>query len=341
MFKVIYCLVALCLVSCSSNERELHIFGWADYIKPEIIHKFEKEYNCIVTLDTYDSNEAMYAKLKLGATGYDLIFPSNYTFEMMHEQKMVQKLDSNLLLNRKYLDNQILRKFNHDHFSDYFVPFMINYTGIAYRKDKIEDMDSSWKIFSRRSLKGRMTMLNDLREVMGAGLRTLGHSINSTDEREIEEAAELIISWKKNLAKFESEQYKSGIASAEYLISQAYNGDILQVMQENQNVDFVFPMEGSTLTCDYMVVPKNAPHPELAQQFMNFLLDPRIAAENIEYTCYLSPNTEAYPLLKESFKTSLVLFPPQEVLEKAEILKNVGAKIIIYTHAWDKIKSAE
>lgn len=184
-------------------------------------------------------------------------------------------------------------------------------------------------------------MLNDIREALGAALRFLGFSINTRNEVEVKKASDLLISWKRNLAKFESEQYKHGIASAEYLIVQGYSGDILQVMQENENVAFLYPDEGTMMSIDYLAIPANAPNPALAHAFINFLLKGEIAAENIEYTYYLSPNLNAYEHLEPALRQNPVLFPSEEVLKKAEVIRNLEDGYAIYIKAWERVKAAD
>lgn len=334
MIKWLTYLTALIgLMGCSSHQDELHIFTWSDYIHPDIIEQFEKEANCRVVIDTFDSNESMYAKLKLGGISYDLIFPSNYFVQIMQKQGMLQPIPYHEIPNLKYIEPQYLSP------EEYYVPFMLSLSGLAYRKDKVKDFNPSWGMFGREDLKGRMTMLNDIREAMGAALKYLGYSLNTIDKKQIEEAADLLIKWKNNLAKFENEQYKNGIASAEYLVVQGYNGDILQVMQENEEVDFAYPKEGSAISIDMIVIPKNAHHIELAKKFINFMCKPEIAAINIAHTLFLSPNTGAFELLDPILRNNPALFPSKEILEKSEMIEDLGKEGELYNRAWDRVKT--
>jgi spermidine/putrescine transport system substrate-binding protein len=329
------------LTGCqSSSLPELHVFMWSDYIEPAIIEKFEKKYHCKVVLDTYDSNEAMYAKIKLGASGYDLIFPSNYFFDILNRQNMLQPIHYETLPNYKNLDPSYL-KFTNPTTSSFGVPYMVSLAGVAYRKDRIDFLEPSWGVFSKAQYKGRMTILNDLREAIGAALKYLGYSINSSEPKQIKEATDLLIKWKKNIAKFESEQYKNGIASAEYLIVQGYSGDVLQVMQENPNVGFFYPEQGTIMSLDYLAIPRSAPNAELAHAFINFLLDGDIAAENIAFTYFLSPNLAAYEKLNSTLRQNPILFPPERVLQSIELIQNLEQAYFLYIKAWEEIKSAD
>lgn len=324
--------------SCSSSVPELHVYSWGDFLNPEIIERFEKEHHCHVVLDTYDSNEAMYAKLKAGASGYDIIFPTGYILEIMQDQKMVMDLDAHQIPNLKHIDHDYLALLNAEEYRS-GVPYAITFSGIAYRSDKTQDIPSSWDVFSLKRLRGRMTMLNDIREALGAALKFRGFSLNSTNAAEIAIAAEQLIAWKKNLAKFESEQYKNGIASAEYLVVQGYSGDVMQIMKEDDGVNFLLPEEGSIFSCDYVTIPQDAPSARLAHAFINFLLEPEIAAANMRFTFYRSPNIEAYSFLDEALQSNPALFPPTDFLEKSELILNLGDKIALYNRAWDYVKS--
>jgi len=335
-----FCLVFFFLLtSCNSDKKLLHIYIWGDFVKQKLIERFENEHNCRVVIDTYDSNESMYAKLKSGASGYDLIFPSGYILQVMEHQNMLQPLDKSLIPNLKNLDFTLLDILNeapHEH----SVPYAITYTAIGYRKDKVKDLVPSWNVFTRSDLKGRMTMLNDMREVLGASLLVNGFSINTTEKQELDTSVLDVIKWKKNLAKFESEQYKNGIASAEYLVVQGYSSDIMQISDEEPNVVLSLPSEGGIFSCDYVTIPKDASELELAHAFINFLLLPDVAAENMEANFYLSPNKPAFDLLSDELRANPALFPPREFLEKSESIQDLGGNIRLYIDAWEEIKAS-
>ena len=332
------CTCLILLTSCSSSERELHIYSWGDYINPEVVKKFEEQYHCRVILDTYDSNESMYSKLKSGATGYDIIFPSNYILDLLNKQNMLQEIDKQKIPNLKYLDTHLINllKANVEANS---IPYMLTFSGIGYRQDHITHMIDSWDAFGQSKWRGRMTMLNDFRETIGAGLKYLGYSVNSKNPEEINAATDQLIKWRKNLAKFESEQYKNGIATAEFLVVHGYSGDILQVMQEDSGVNFLYPKEGAIISCDYLAIPKNAPEFELAHQFINFLYEPKITALNMKWTLFICPNKEAYQYLEPALRDNPVLFPSEETLGKMELILDVGDDVVKYYRAWDRIKS--
>lgn len=333
-------LLALPTLHCGKSKQTLHLYTWADYIKPEVVQRFETEQNCQVVIDTFDSNEAMYAKLKAGASGYDVIVPSSYMVSLMHRQGMLQKIDRTLIPNLVHLDPDFLA-ITIDKTMDHSVPYMITNTGIAYLKSRVNDFVPSWSMFDRADLKGRMTMFNDMRETIGAALKFLGYSLNSTDEKQLEEAKAIVLRWKKNLAKFENEQYKTGLASAEFLLVHSYSGDILQVQKENSDIAFAIPDEGTAISCDDLVIPRNARQPALAHAFINFLSTPAVAAENTDFTGYLAPNKEAYPLLSPEIRGNPAVFINPRARAKSEVLDDLGTVNALYVKIWDQIKAAE
>jgi spermidine/putrescine transport system substrate-binding protein len=324
---------------CGKPRPVLSVYTWSDYIKPELIRRFEREQDCRVVVDTFESNEAMYAKLKAGAAGYDLLTPSSYMVSLMSSQGLLRRLDRSLLPNLIHVDPDYL-KIAADRTMDYSVPYMITNTGIAYLEGRIENVVPSWRMFGRTDLRGRMTMFNDMRETIGAALKCLGHSINTTSEAELAEAEKLLLEWKKNLAKFENEQYKIGLASGEFLLVHAWNGDVFQVQKENPDVRFFIPEEGTIISCDDLVIPADAREVALAHAFINFLHDPAVAAENTEFICYLCPNKDSYPLLRAEIRDNPGIFLKPALRARSEMIADIGAANALYVKVWDRLKSA-
>ncbi len=326
-------------LGCGKETAVLHVYTWADYIKPEIVARFEKDNVCEVVIDTFDSNEAMYAKIKAGAVGYDVITPTSYMVSLLQAQGLLHPLDKSYLPNIVHVDPDYL-KIALDQSMDHSVPYMLTNTGIAYLKSKVKDFEPTWAMFDRADLKGRMVMLNDMRETIGGALKFLGYSLNSTSEEELAKARDVVLRWKKNLAKFENEQYKTGLASGEFLLVHGYSGDILQVQAENKDIAFAMPREGGTISCDDLVIPKSAKQVKLAHAFINRLHDPAVAAQNSNFTRYLCPNKEAYPLLDAVIRDNPGIFLPPELRARCEVLADLGADLAKWVKVWDEIKAA-
>jgi spermidine/putrescine transport system substrate-binding protein len=328
------------LIASRASADTLHLYTWADYISPEIVEKFEKQHGCEVVIDTFDSNESMYAKLKAGATGYDLVFPTAYMIQVMHAEGLLQNLDHAKLPNLPNIDPAVLAKVI-DTKMEHSVPYTFAYAALAIRKDKIKDAEPSYALFDRASLAGRVTLLDDMRESIGAALKSLGHSLNTRDEAQLAAAQEVLIRWKKQLARFDNEGYKAGIDSAEFHLVHGYSGDLFQVQMENPKVEILIPREGVTIGCDEMVIPKTAKQPALAHALINFLLDPAIAAENMEWMGYYCPNTPAKARLSADFLANPAITIPADLAAQCEVIQDLGPDLAKYSKVWDAVKAAK
>lgn len=332
--------VSMMFCGCGQSKPVLHLYNWSDYIDPEVVSEFEAKFNCRVVTDTFDSNESMFAKLKAGATGYDIVFPSSYMVSVMHEQGLLQEIDTSKIPNLANLDkgyDSVIADPNYK----IGVPYMVSNAGIAYNKERCPDFEASWSMFGNTKYNRACTLLNDMRETIGAALKSLGYSFNTTNEAEVAEAADLVIKWSKNIAKFDNELYKNGIASGHFVFVHGYNGDLGQVIDENENIAYALPKEGVSIACDEMVIPRTAKEIELAHAFINFVHEPAIAARNMEFTCFLCPNLKSYELLPEEVRSNEAIFIPENIRDKSETIRDLGENNIIYIKAWDRIKAAQ
>ena len=246
-------LAALVFAGCE-QKKELHIYTWSDYIAPEVIQAFEEANDCTVVVDTFDSNEAMYAKLKAGGTGYDIIMPSSYQIATMAREGMIVELDHTKLPNvRANFDPRFAAQILDPTFK-FNVPYAVTYTGFMYLKDKIpSDANiASWAILGTDALRGKISLLDDQREVIGAGLMYLGYSINSDKAEEIDAAVEQILKWRQNVRKFDAESYKTEVASGATFVGHGYSTDATQVIVGDEesgapardDIGFALPKEG-------------------------------------------------------------------------------------------------
>jgi spermidine/putrescine transport system substrate-binding protein len=292
-----------------------------------------------VVIDTFDSNESMYAKLKAGATGYDLVFPTAYMIQVMHTEGLLLNLDHAQLPNLPNIDPAVLTKVI-DTKMQHSVPYTLAYAALAIRKDKIKDAEPSYAILDRAALAGRITLLDDMRESIGAALKSLGYSLNTRDDSQLAAAQQVLIRWKKHIARFDNEGYKAGIDSAEFHLVHGYSGDLFQVQMENSKVEILIPREGVTIGCDEMVIPKTAKQTELAHAMINFLLDPDIAAENMEWMGYYCPNKPAKAKLSADFLENPAISLPESIASKCEVIQDLGPDLAKYSKVWDAVKAA-
>jgi spermidine/putrescine-binding protein len=315
-------------------ESELTIYNWSDYISSDVIPGFEKEFGVRVTYDTYENSEELVAKLLAGATGYDLVVPTTYAVTALIETGLLAKLSL------RYLDNlaniaPVFLGLAHDPANAYTVPWQWGMTGIAWRTDLIADAPESWSVFLSQSLAGKMTMLDDVRDVIGAFLRYRGHSINSVDPAELAEAKRDAIAAKANLKAYLSAPVKGQLIAGDVRLAQLWNGDAAQARREQPALAWMLPAEGSTLWIDSLVVPKAAPHPRAAHEFINYTLRPEIAAAISTATGYGSPNQGAMSLIDDP-----VPYPAPNELARLEIQKDLGRAAVLWDEVWTEIKTA-
>ncbi len=330
------------LPSCrrsGGGETTLHVFTWADYLSDDAKAGFEKKSGCKVVIDTFDSNEAMLAKLEAGASGYDLLVPTSYAVQALKRKGLIQPLDASKIPNRRHIDRDYLARAL-DPEMEVSVPYMMAPTCLAWLESKVGAAEASWSMLDREDLRGRITLLDDMREVLGAALKFLGHSLNSADPAELAAAAEVAIRWKRNIAKFENELYKSGIASGEFHLVQGYAGDLIQAAEENDDMTIVIPREGTAFSCDDLCIPSDAKNVDLAHAFIDWLCEPEVAAENMEWIGYRAPNEAAYAHVSEEFRGNEVLFPPAELFAKCEPIDDLGEDLPLWTKEWDRVKNA-
>lgn len=338
--KKIFSLLALCLLvfGCSDDRVQLHVYTWSDYFDPELISKFEADNNCNVVIDTFDSNEAMYAKLKAGGTGYDVLTPSSYQIAILAQEHIISPIDHNLLPNVKknfnhVLDNQILDKN-----MEWSVPYACTYTGLMCSSNEVGSI-KSWKDISDPKFKGKVSLLDDIREVVGIGLMCNGYSLNSTNEQEIMTAAKTIVALKSNVRKFDAESYKLEVANKSMWIGHGYSSDVAQVIitDNRDDITFVLPDEGFTIAWDEFVISAASKQHELAHKFIDFFYDDDVAYQNMIYIWSLMANKNAYDKVDDNYKYILL---PKNV-SKGQLLKGFSDQKVLeyYNKAWDMIKS--
>ena len=343
-------LVALSLLGCNrSDKKELHVYTWADYIDPDLVEEFENTHKCKVIIDTYDSNESMYAKLKSGATGYDIITPTSYFVSSLVRDRIIRRIDTNKIENVvKNFDN----KFNDKIYApvlSYTIPYAISYGCLFYNKQKVNGDDvKTWNVLCNPKYKGRVTVLDDIRETIGVGLFMSNHSLNAKTQSEINDAIDFIKKAVPNIRKFDNESYKVEVADGSSLIGHGYSSDALQVILGDEEIEgrhdlaIAFPQEGFTVSCDEFAIMSNAKEVDLAYEFINFLYEPSNCKKNMEYILALTPNVQAEDELDYALKSVLAL--DEETLKRGQVtlsLDDAPEVMEMYNAAWDRIKAVE
>jgi spermidine/putrescine transport system substrate-binding protein len=287
-----------------------------------------------VTYDTYESNEEMVAKLQAGATGYDIIVPSGYIIPVLVATDLIAPLDKRYLTNWGNV-SPIFQNLPSDPGSTHSVPWQWGTSGIAYRADKVKAPVDSWSVFHDARYRAKMTMMDDGREVIGAFLRYRGHSLNSTDPRQLARAKADAIEAKTHLKAYVSAPVKAQLISGDVWISQLWNGDTTQAKAEQPNLEYVIPKEGCTIWGDSMCVPRSAPNKRAAHEWMNYILRPDVGAALSNATGYGTPNAASAKLLKNP-----VPYPTEEELKRLEYQVDLGRATETWDRIWTEIKSA-
>lgn len=336
LFAILLALISL-FVSCSEKKETLYVYNWSYYTPEEVIDAFEEEYNCKVVMDYFASNEEMFAKLMVSKdkSGYDIVIPSADYVSIMMKLDMLEKIDKEKVPNLKYLTAFAKEKASHDPDQNYSVPYYIGALGIAVNKNRVQDYPRDYTIFEDERLKGKMCMMDDLREVLGAALIHLGYSANSHDKNEIEEATDYIVEkWKPNLAKFDAEGFAKSFATGDCWVVQGYAESFYEELPESRwdEMDFFIP-EKTTLYIDSMVIPKGSKNIDLAHDFINFMLK----SEN--YAKFL--DRFGFPSALHSQAGSYMTVEPHyssESLFHGENKDDLGEYLDLYNKAWEKIR---
>lgn len=329
------------LILGCSDKKALYVYTWADYINPDLIAKFENENNCQIIIDTFSDNETMYAKLLAGASGYDIIMPTEYMMPLLIGADLIEKLD---LSKFPKVKTSFDTKFKSEWSLDWDIPYAFGCTGILWRKDKVPaDLTfQDWNDMFDERLRGRICMMNDIREVIGIGLKMRGYSVNSTNASEIAEAVEIAKSWKKKCLKMDNESYRTGIPSGEFYTAMAYNSDAIQLIADvgSDQLGYVVPTNGTTSSIDVFCIMKKSKSKDLACKFIDMFYDLDNAIKNAEYNGVPMPVRGLYGALSDEYKKIPMMKVSDELHLKCEYIKDVGDALEIYTRAWDKIKAA-
>ena len=319
-------------------KNVLNIYNVGDYIDEELITKFEEETGIDVLYETYDTNEMMYQKVKSGSTNYDLVFPSDYMVEKMRSENLIQKIDFENIPNIKYIDKSFLNPV-YDEKNEYSVPYMWGTFGILYNKSMVTDKVDSWNILWNPKYSGNIMMFDSVRDTTAIALKKLGYSINTTNHNEINEAKELLMKQKDLVMAYVNDEGKDRLLGGEAAMGIIYSGDAVTLMEQEPNLEYVIPKEGTNKWVDAMCIPKTAQNKKEAEKFINFLLEPENAKVNAEYIGYSIPNTGALELLDDEVTSNSVAYPSKKVLDKCETFVDLGDDIKMYDRAWIELKS--
>lgn len=311
-----------------SGSDTLTVYNWGDYIDMDLVSQFEEETGISVIYETFDSNESMLTKIQQGGTTYDIAVPSEYMVEKMIEEDLLFPLDHEKIPNMIYIDERFM-DLSFDEGNQYSIPYFWGTVGILYNPDLLPGKTfTSWDDLWDPDLENDILLIDGAREVIGMGLNSLGYSLNDTNLDHLEEALEKLSLLTPNVKAIVGDENKLLMANNEAPVSLAWSGDARDIMWENEALDYIVPEEGSNLWFDTMVIPKTADNIDGAHRFMNFMLDPHVAAINTEYVSYSTPNSGALELLPAEMVEDKRFYPPNELTDRLEVYENLGKEML-------------
>lgn len=332
-------LILGCLGGCSQGKEKLYVYNWGVYIDPDVLDEFEEENDCTVVYENYKSNEEMYLKLKNSNANYDVIFPSDYMIEKLIKEDMLHALNYENIPNFENIDPFTLNQ-SFDKDNTYSVPYFYGTVGILYNKTMVKETVDSWEILFDENYKGEILMYDSQRDSLGVALKSLGYSMNTKNEEEINEATQKLIAQKPLVLAYVDDQVIDMMIGNEAALAVVYSGDAIYAMTQNPDLGYAVPKEGSNLWFDNMAIPASSQNPELAEKFINFMCRPEIAAKNTREVGYTTSNVAARELVQdEEFAQYEAYTITKETMDNCEIFHDPGEFLSVYADAWEKVKT--
>jgi len=333
--------------SCEAGQTDgdLAIYNWTEYMDPELKTDFETEFGVSVTEDNYDSNEAMQPIISAGGSGYDFIVPSDYMVSILIESGDIQPLNKDAIPNIGNLLPAFASGLPFDPEGEYTAPYQWGTTGLGVDLDVTgEDVEETWGLIfdadvaAQYNLEGSYaTLLNDPRETLGAALKYLGYSLNTTSDAELDEAKKLIQDAKDRITAYDSDQYDELLVTGDSTVAHGYSGNfIVQFDEADGNYAYFVPQEGGTRWVDNMAIPKDAPHPCTAHTFINYLLDAERGAQLTNWNYYASPNEASEQFIDPEVLSDPIVYPTDT--SKLEFIEDTGDFEINFSDAFIEAK---
>ncbi|MDR1050850.1 MAG: spermidine/putrescine ABC transporter substrate-binding protein [Deltaproteobacteria bacterium] len=326
-----------------AEERKLTIFIWSEYIDPDVITDFEKTRGVKVQMDFYESNEEMISALQTGRQGnYDIIVPTTYYLPALISLNLIQPLNKSLLPNIGNVD-PFFANVDEDPGNLYTVPYQWGTSGLVVRGSNPEEFEDSWSLlFDPEVNKGNFILFDTARDVIGGALLYLGYSVNTTDPAQIKEAGDLLIATKNRPTFLSFNNGVDGLANVigrVATIAQAYNGEAVKAAMEDPEIRYLIPREGCEIWLDVFAIPAASTNVETAHEFLNYLLEPKVAARMSSYSKYATPNARALEFIPKEDLENPGIYPPVEMREKMQYYKDLGGAGRLYEETWTFVKS--
>ncbi|CAK1243571.1 Spermidine/putrescine-binding periplasmic protein (PotD) [Fructobacillus cardui] len=302
-----------------TGEKVLNFYNWGDYIDPDLLTKFTKETGYKVNYQTFDSNEAMYTKIKQGGTNYDLTVPSDYMVDKMAQEGLLAPLDKSKITGMNNIDSRFLNQTFDPH-NKYSVPYFWGTLGILYNKKKVSaDQIDTWSKLWSPQFKKQIMLVDSARDILGMTLISQGKSVNDQNVADLAAAKGKLDTLMPNVKAIVADELKIYMAQGEASIGVTYSGEAAQAMSQNSDLAYLVPKDGSNEWFDNLVIPKNANHKEAAYALINFLNKPENAKQNAEYVGYATANQGAYALLPADEKSDPAFYPSAATLDRLQV----------------------
>ena len=333
----------------AGGAGEVYVYNWGEYIDEDVIAQFKEETGIDVIYDMFETNEEMYPVIEAGGVKYDAVCPSDYMIQKMIENNMLAEINFDNIPNIKEIDSKYMdmsRSFDPD--NKYSGPDSWGTVGILYNTSMVapEDAPTKWSDLWDEKFKDNILMQDSVRDAFMVALKSLGYSMNTTNEAEIAEARDLLIKQKPLVQAYVIDQVRDKMIGGEAAMGVIYSGEMLYIQQEvadlglDYSLEYVIPEEGTNLWLDSWVIPANAPNKENAEKWINFLCRPDIAKKNFEYITYPTPNKGAFDLLDSDLQNNKAVFPDTDSLKNCEVFQYLGTDVdSIYNEYWKEVKS--
>ncbi|MGZ3804219.1 MAG: ABC transporter substrate-binding protein [Pseudobdellovibrionaceae bacterium] len=344
MRSIILILFPLFFLSCTKKQEsktlsEINLAIWGNYLSPEVQKKFTEETGIKINITNYSSNEELLAKMQMGSSGIDMAVPSDYMVDIMIKLNLLEPLDSTRISNFKNLSPKFLAQ-PFDPTNKFSLPYAWTTTGVAVNRSIFKGNLKGWKdIFENPELKGKFSLLDDGREVIATALRMHGHSINTTNVKELQESEETLLKVKPNVKTFTSDTIDL-LKNKEVALAQSFSSDALQAQaQSNGEIEFILPSDGGTRSIDNMVIVKGSKHKENVLKLMDYMLRTENNLIFVKKVRCGPVLTTTRALLPEDLKNNKALFPSEEQFRKLEQIRDLGKVNELYEAIWTKIKT--
>lgn len=310
------------------GNKVLNLYNWGDYIDPALITRFENQTGYHVNVETFDSNEAMYTKIKQGGTDYDLTVPSDYMIEKMRASHLLVPLDKSKLHGMTNFDPRLMNK-QFDPHNRYSIPYFWGTLGIVYN-DKFVKPGSlqHWNQLWSPKYKNNIMLVDSARDVLGFALASNGQSMNTTNLKTLEAAKDKLDRLSPNVKAIVADEIKMYMAENEAAVAVDWSGEASEMMANNHHLHYVVPSEGSNLWFDNLVIPKTAKHYKAIYAFLNFMMQPKNAAQNAKYVGYATPNKAAQHLLPASVRNDRQFYPDAKTMAHLQIYQNLSPEMV-------------